>query len=499
MQESQEEKAEVSLQPARQHAQYDDEVLLPFLERPVEVRELLFGEAVPPANKTLSQRLHYLYPTTVPEGAGGEHLLGSPWSGLCDVLFAPRELLNDHDWLLTLKSMLSAKSEEVWAKFELVVGADLIRDLNHVKEEAHRRHHFHRSSSTSSALSVHLLREVPEGWTLPLQQVNGTHEVHGEDEYCPSDTEGYVAGVKITTDGDDFEFQGSREQPSMSYFDRPVTSPHAQQPSSMLDDTPLADPSTQHRSREDQIATPRADAQPRPQLLSSQLAGRMKHAEEQQQAHDHPPRKRRESFVLSFKDSSRSAQNPKEEKYASSPYTHRRAHRGHRHHHRSSDASSNGSDVCGMEHSGSIGRLSLPHSPSEGDGGKVSEKVHYEPASALPKRDRSSSQTRRTSSGSNSPSFRNDQGNVVEGLMADGRTRHPSISSTGSEHLKANVEFFRRQHRLSDAKSPDEIPALGQAVKCKEPTQRKGVEVTRPAVTEEKKPELVSVRQFCAI
>lgn len=105
------------------HLIADAEILLPFLDRPAEVRELLFDT---PANASLTSRLCRTF--------GGDperpQLTGvsDEWSTLLGLLCdTHREDVDDNAWLVKLRSTIKPRSHELWALTQRCLAADGIK------------------------------------------------------------------------------------------------------------------------------------------------------------------------------------------------------------------------------------------------------------------------------------------------------------------------------------------------------------------------------------
>ncbi|EST07963.2 hypothetical protein PSEUBRA_002347 [Kalmanozyma brasiliensis GHG001] len=102
------------------HAVSDHGILLPFLERPAEVKELLFETK---ANETLMHRLCSVF------GGDADHPLlrgkDERWDEMLELLIElDRPLLDDEDWLARLESLVMERSPSLWAQLARCLGAD---------------------------------------------------------------------------------------------------------------------------------------------------------------------------------------------------------------------------------------------------------------------------------------------------------------------------------------------------------------------------------------
>ncbi|PWY99679.1 hypothetical protein BCV70DRAFT_211949 [Testicularia cyperi] len=102
------------------HAVSDDGILLPFLDRPTEVQELLFETK---ANESLMYRLCRIFGGSlkVPLQRG----VDERWDELLEILVVmDRLLLDDEDWLVRLESLVMERSPALWAQLSRCLGAE---------------------------------------------------------------------------------------------------------------------------------------------------------------------------------------------------------------------------------------------------------------------------------------------------------------------------------------------------------------------------------------
>ncbi|SJX63959.1 uncharacterized protein SRS1_14659 [Sporisorium reilianum f. sp. reilianum] len=102
------------------HAVSDYGILLPFLDRPSEVKELLFDTK---ANESLMTRLCSVF------GGDPEHPTrrgkDERWDEMLELLIElDRPLLDDEDWLARLESLVMERSPSLWAQLARCLGAD---------------------------------------------------------------------------------------------------------------------------------------------------------------------------------------------------------------------------------------------------------------------------------------------------------------------------------------------------------------------------------------
>lgn len=96
-------------------------VLLPFVDWPAEVSELLFSAHSAACTAQTAQRMAGLFaaPAAARAGATGRDTLDA-------VLRAPRGALPDALWIAAMHALLFPRSAEIWAKFAAAVGADTL-------------------------------------------------------------------------------------------------------------------------------------------------------------------------------------------------------------------------------------------------------------------------------------------------------------------------------------------------------------------------------------
>ncbi|CDW96579.1 hypothetical protein [Sporisorium scitamineum] len=102
------------------HDVSDDSVLLPFLHRPSEVKELLFDTK---ANESLMIRLCSVFggDSSQPTQRGKDER----WDEMLELLIElDRPLLDDEDWLARLESLVMERSPSLWAQLARCLGAD---------------------------------------------------------------------------------------------------------------------------------------------------------------------------------------------------------------------------------------------------------------------------------------------------------------------------------------------------------------------------------------
>ncbi|KAJ1033857.1 hypothetical protein NDA16_000065 [Ustilago loliicola] len=132
------------------HAVSDQGILLPFLDRPSEVKELIFDIK---ANEALMYRLCRVF------GGNPERPLlrgqDERWDEMLELLIElDRPLLDDEDWLVRLESLVMERSPELWAQLARCLGAEGLT----------LRPAGHPSSSRF------------DSWALPSQYVNAAHD-----------------------------------------------------------------------------------------------------------------------------------------------------------------------------------------------------------------------------------------------------------------------------------------------------------------------------------
>ncbi|SPO46797.1 uncharacterized protein PSANT_04483 [Moesziomyces antarcticus] len=102
------------------HAVADHGILLPFLDRPTEVKELLFDTK---ANEALMYRLCRVFggdPERPTQRGCDER-----WDEMLELLTElDRPLLDDEDWLVRLESLVMERSPELWAQLARCLGAE---------------------------------------------------------------------------------------------------------------------------------------------------------------------------------------------------------------------------------------------------------------------------------------------------------------------------------------------------------------------------------------
>ncbi|KAN0065890.1 hypothetical protein ACQY0O_001021 [Thecaphora frezii] len=102
------------------HAVTEDGVLLPFIDRSIEVEELLFRTK---ANDALMQRLCRVFGGDI--GRPTQRGLSEAWDEFLEIfLGTDRPILDDEDWLLRLEAITMDRSEELWAQLQRCLGAD---------------------------------------------------------------------------------------------------------------------------------------------------------------------------------------------------------------------------------------------------------------------------------------------------------------------------------------------------------------------------------------
>ena len=141
------------------HAVSDDGILLPFIDRPEEVEELLFETK---ANQALMHRLCRVF-----GGDTRQPLLrgtNEAWDQLLEILIGvDRPILDDEDWLKTLETSVLDRSPELWAQLQRCLGAEGIvlpssahprpaRYDNWADPESRDDAHFHAARSRASTL-----------------------------------------------------------------------------------------------------------------------------------------------------------------------------------------------------------------------------------------------------------------------------------------------------------------------------------------------------------
>lgn len=102
------------------HAVSDHGILLPFLDRPTEVQELLFETK---ANESLMYRLCRVFggDPNQPTQRGNDER----WDEMLELLVElDRPLLDDEDWLARLESLVTERSPALWAQLSRCLGAD---------------------------------------------------------------------------------------------------------------------------------------------------------------------------------------------------------------------------------------------------------------------------------------------------------------------------------------------------------------------------------------
>ncbi|KDN46273.1 hypothetical protein K437DRAFT_108641 [Tilletiaria anomala UBC 951] len=521
------------------HSRKPDDLLLPFINRPKEVHELLFGDHVPSSVMVVAARLQRLFPGEAVSSQGGDKreerraAAGgvdgmAHGQALSNVLFVRREHLGDAQWLVALRSLVAGKSEETWARLAEVLGANLLRPsewqefaktplyghgYSHSPAQGHARKH--KGRSRNSSFNFELLPDVPEEWTAPLHKVDQLHRLAGETVPAASIKAAEVAGVRISTAEDEKQQQPKRGKESRqvdeakhepSYFNDPATNApslydfHFCNRIQCKDSAamPLAReglPSTVALAAESAVGKPAATPAATEKASSPPITTSSEGGEEVVSNH----RWRRPSFVLSFQNlPSSSGAGPMQARRASSPTTSGQSSSTNSSSSSvasgndtpSSPASSTSSLLKGVAHQDELGKGSarrrkgrrsscrnhrLCHSSEAAEEGKCgmhlqsiggansvgnSLAVYFDssdgaddqlPHASRSSRKPSSDSDKRSRRGS-SASSRNEQGNVVEGLLPDGRTRHPSAGSpAGSEGAIGPIEAFRRKHRLSDA------------------------------------------------
>nr|CDI54445.1 putative protein [Melanopsichium pennsylvanicum 4] len=102
------------------HAISDNGVLLPFLDRPSEVKELLFDTK---ANESLMTRICRLFGGDLERPT--QRGLDERWDEMLELLIElDRPLLDDEDWLARLESLVMERSPALWAQLARCLGAD---------------------------------------------------------------------------------------------------------------------------------------------------------------------------------------------------------------------------------------------------------------------------------------------------------------------------------------------------------------------------------------
>ncbi len=513
------------IQPARRH-EAPEEVLLPFLDRAKEVHELLFDQSAPTMNHWIAQRLQAHFPkssdtptTSPPLDEDGEEEFpmrsGSSralsvsfapsatltWSDLSRLLYASRTQLPDRQWLSQLRRAVVRKSDDLWASFAQMVGADL------VLEESWG------ADGEVDTDDVQMVDSSDE----PADEARAPALEHDHDLSATTPKAIPDESELETAKPEDYQLGCYFERASPQPDSEPETAGNAEdqgEPAPQPHPTPRLQPQRPGQQHSTDI-TPGGSS---PELGALSLSGASVSKPAHASTEAHPASTHsasrgtiihRESFVRSFQDFCTSTHQPEssqafgprrdspeqaasesedEHRQGGSPIPsdgsstcsgHGHGRRRHRHHHRSSDASLRGRPLCGMAASvcGDRGEaLSLSRSGSEQsldiEGARPADKPEQPAALATPSASAPAGSTICVQPPSPRASLhhdsndqeqrRNSEGNVVEGLMRDGRTRHPSSSSahgssrressgSGSSSLKASIESFRKQHRLSNA------------------------------------------------
>lgn len=367
----------------------EEEILLPFLDRPTEVNELIFApeegtlhRALP--NRVLRERLKVMFPTSfVSRATSGPRKQEDPqdeWTAVETLLNVPREHMSDRVWLGKWKLMIKPRSDEVWARFKSAVGAEgidekdlwgeeqqmIIRDNDDVEMEEEELHG----------------GKLDAGSALTIENLKNLKEQQGRETKRRSRRESFVK----------------------SYGDWDVIHPSPQQ--EQFSST------VEHENGGDQgkAAVP-ITHQPQPQQHPSK-----------KETDDSEPSRRRKSSEES-----------------------------RRHHHRSSDESSCNDGTCGMKRTIYGGR---------GDALSIEVASVSAPTSGGDCAGSSNHSSRRSS---NDSAVTNDSGSVVQGLLPDGRTRHPAAIATAGgrqsppqQKMETAREAFKLTHRLSDASAQKE-------------------------------------------
>ncbi|EPQ30958.1 uncharacterized protein PFL1_01147 [Pseudozyma flocculosa PF-1] len=102
------------------HAVTDDGILLPFIDRPTEVEELLFDTKT---NEPLLQRLCRVFGGSLQQPT--RRGISEAWDELLEILVGTdRAILDDEDWLVRLETIIMDRSAELWGQLQRCLGAD---------------------------------------------------------------------------------------------------------------------------------------------------------------------------------------------------------------------------------------------------------------------------------------------------------------------------------------------------------------------------------------
>ncbi|SPO28191.1 uncharacterized protein UTRI_04593_B [Ustilago trichophora] len=164
------------------HAVSDHGILLPFLDRPSEVKELLFDTK---PNESLMYRLCRVF------GGDPEHPTrrgkDERWDEMLELLIElDRPLLDDEDWLARLESLVMERSPALWAQLARCLGADGLTM---------------RPAAQPSSSRF-------DSWALPSRYVNAAHD---------NDSPLSAPSAASSDDGHD-----ARDEPSLSVSVEPL-------------------------------------------------------------------------------------------------------------------------------------------------------------------------------------------------------------------------------------------------------------------------------------
>lgn len=151
------------------HAVSDQGILLPFLDRPSEVKELIFETK---ANEAIMYRLCRVF------GGNPEQPLlrgqDERWDEMLELLVElDRPLLDDEDWLVRLESLVMERSPELWAQLARCLGAEglTLRPAGHPSS----------SRFDSWALPFHQYVNAAQDNDSPLSPPSAASSDDGED------------------------------------------------------------------------------------------------------------------------------------------------------------------------------------------------------------------------------------------------------------------------------------------------------------------------------
>lgn len=121
----------------------NEDILLPFVDRPTEVKELLESE---PRNRGLFERLQEVFTphpapfssstntkasqslsssTTTSTSSSDSSHNKQTWQDISSILYAPRDRLTDQEWIDSLKNAIFPKSTALWERLRACLGIDV--------------------------------------------------------------------------------------------------------------------------------------------------------------------------------------------------------------------------------------------------------------------------------------------------------------------------------------------------------------------------------------